>query len=225
MRSSGSRDNGEERHFQGVVARKHNMVELYQEDMTHSSAAARSRLDRFYFNQHSMEQIDKIIQATPLEWKPDLSHHRAVLVSRRSPVTKNKDQRPITKEVFSHPDFSRRCALSLQEKLKEQPLTSGLGKLILLKEAMREVGDNIRSSGDPPGIATTDEDMLSTTMKYIRAVEHHAMGTISHCLTRYPHIRNLVRNPYASQGNLSSLLADIKDHAVDLARRVAPQWS
>ena len=89
-----------------------------------------------------MEQIDRELQAVALEWN-DLSNHRAVLVSRRLPERLTEHGKPIPREIYSHPDFSRRCQLELQNKIQvhiqDNGTCSNLTRLVLLKDAMRVV--------------------------------------------------------------------------------------
>ena len=115
------------------------MVELCQANMTHSSATSRSRFDRLYTNQHTSEQLDRKLTAVTLEWVPNLSNHRAVFFSRTRPHRLSEDERQIQPHIIKHKDFPRRVALHYQEKIKDHSAGSGIQKLVLLKEAMREV--------------------------------------------------------------------------------------
>ena len=72
MDSTGRRDRAEESHFQSACCQRHGLVELHQSEMTHSGCTSMSRLDRFYLNQHLVEQIDRELQAVTLEWRPDM---------------------------------------------------------------------------------------------------------------------------------------------------------
>ena len=58
-------------------------------------------------------------------------------------------------------------------------------------------------------------------MKYIRAVEHGAVGEIGVCHLLYPDLANHVDNLYLVTGNLTSQLARVKAHAVELSRERA----
>ena len=221
MDSTGRRDRAEESHFQSTCCQRHGLVELHQSDMTHSGSTAMSSLDRFYLNQHLVEQIDRELQVVAIERRPDLSHHRAVMVARRLPVCTGGETKPISQACYSHPDFSRRCQLNFKEKLQENPEASKLRQLGLLKEAMRETATNMARSGVCQAAATETSDKLGVTMRFIRAVENASRGTISSCLMRYPHIATLIANPYELGGNTANRLRSIKDHAVDLAREAA----
>ena len=203
MNSTGSRNGSDERHFQRTIAQKHGLVELIQPEMTHTCATAYSRLDRIYLNQHLSEQIDRELQSVALEWRPELSNHRAVLVARRLPVKMDHDSRPIPKVVYSHPDFPRRCQLAFEEKLSEDPAASKVSRLLLLKQAMREAARNLTKSHEieDRSAATDTADKLSMVMRFLRAAERQALGTLSQCLLRYPDIASMVSNPYDLEGN------------------------
>ena len=180
-----------------------------------------ARLDRFYLNHHLSEQIDRELQSIALEWRPDLSDHRALLIARRLPSVMDASSRAISPSIYSHPDFPRRCHLAYEEKVKESADSSRLKQLSLLKEAMREVAIGFMGHEVGHSIATATSDKLGTVMKFLRAAEKESLSTISQCLMRYPHIAALVANPYELSGNLAVAHRSLRDHAVDLARTLA----
>ena len=55
-------------------------------------------------------------------------------------------------------------------------------------------------------------------MKFIRAVERGSIGELSLCLHLYPNISRYITNPYATNVNVTTHLATLKDHAIELAR-------
>ena len=65
--ASGGRDSSEENHWKSLT-RPRGLMEMYQGCFTHASAAARSRLDRFYSNVHTSEALNKQFATTVLEW-------------------------------------------------------------------------------------------------------------------------------------------------------------
>ena len=150
--------------------------------MTHASSSARSRLDRFQCNQRVSEQLDREIRAALLEWKPNLSSHRAVLFSRRSPKRLLLQDRGLPKEVIEHPDFARRTALAFGVKRREEPAASRLRRLLLLKSAMKEVAEGIFKHGATQEAVTALEDRLGITMIFLRASEQGSLGEISICI-------------------------------------------
>ncbi len=221
MLTSGGRNNFDERHFQASLGSRHGFVELHQPEMTHDGPTALSRLDRFYLNHHLVEQIDRDLQSVALEWRHDLSHHRALFIARRLPAVLDDSLKPISPSVFSHPDFARRCRLNYEDKLQEHPDASKLKRMTLLKDSMRDTARNFNGSCGGHTLAKEKADQLGVVMRYLRAAEKGALSTISQCLMRYPHICTLVSNPYNLAGNLAISLRPLKDHAVDLARDLA----
>ena len=177
--ASGNRDAREERHFQAVLGRPFGLQEMHQAEMTFASTRARSRLDRVYCNQHVAEQLDRNIRAIALEWKPQVSDHRAVLFSRRLPQRPPADARPLTDAQVRHPDFARQVRLEYHQKVAECPGASSLQRLQMLKDSMRFVATHcIPPVGRMPE-AVDLEDRLGVTMKFLRAAEAGAMGCIS----------------------------------------------
>eukprot|EP00959_Pyramimonas_sp_CCMP1952_P129657 2711478-Pyramimonas_sp.AAC.1 len=71
--------------------------------MTHDNAAARSRLDRVYWNQSVSEQLDRHIFCAPLEWVPHLSAHKAVAFGRRCPARTSDGPRPVPAAILRDP--------------------------------------------------------------------------------------------------------------------------
>ena len=221
MDCSGGRNPPDERHFQSILGQAHGLVELHQPEMTRDSSTSTARLDRFYSNHHLVEQIDRELQSVALEWRLDLSDHRALFVARRLPSVLDDSTRPISPGIYKHNDYQRRVRLALDVKLQEYPDASRLKKLTLLKESMREVASNMSRTQGGVAIATEKADQMGVVMRYLRAAEKESLGTISQCLSRYPHIATLVTNPYELKGNLAVTLRALKDHAVDLAREIA----
>ncbi len=224
LETSGRKDRGEEKHFQRCIGQRHGMAELLQNEMTHKCAKSHSRLDRIYLNQHTIEQVDREIQVVALEWN-DLSSHRAILAARKIPDKANDRDRPLPKQIYSHPDYPRRCHLAWQEKIKgcvaENGSCSDIRKLVLLKEAMREAGEGLRQSNPEYDKAIDKEDQLGMVMKFLRAAETGTISAVSICLQRYPRIAEFVDNPYAIDVNLTQSLRRLKDHGVELARAIA----
>ena len=218
---SSRNDSNEENHFKNIVARPHGLHEMFQMEPTHASATSRSRLDRIYCNQHVVEQLDRHIKVVALEWKPQLSHHRAVLFARRLPHAVSSDERPVCVQSIQHDDFPRLVALNFNAKVNANPEASDVQKLLLLKAAVKEVGQTLARDDRSAAPAVDLEDRLGTTMKFIRAFEGGHLNEISSCIARYPKLKELISNPYAIDGNTTVKLRAIKDHAIDLAREHA----
>ena len=218
---SGRKDQREEGHFRNIIEQPFNFHELHQPDMTHAAANSRARLDRIYCNHHCSEQLDREIRAVALEWRQDLSHHRAVLASRKASEQLMAGDRGIPDHVINHEDFLRRTILAYEEKKKADPQSTGLRNLSFLKESIKEV--STRLGRETMGIQENInlEDRLGTTMRFLRALENQATGTITRCLHLYPALAELVETPYEFGGNLTTRLRRLRDHAIELARQHA----
>ena len=129
------------------MGRPFELHDMHQREMTYAGAAARARLDRFYYNGHLAEQLDRDIRCVALEWKPGLSQHRAVLFSRRAPQW-SQETRGFQPGAEKHEDFPRRTALAFQQACDETPDATGLHRLRLLKRCMTSVA---RRLGAAPG--------------------------------------------------------------------------
>ena len=126
LETSGARNRGEERRFEKTVATPHGLHEQYQNDFTHQSSSAWSRLDRIYCNQHVVEQLDRELRVTALDWREDLSNHRAVGFSRKIPDEAASGRRGVSEAAIKHVDFPRRARLALQDSLKDDPNCSSV---------------------------------------------------------------------------------------------------
>ena len=139
---SGRRDLHEENHWQNVVAAPLNLMDVYQPEMTHASALARSRLDRIYANLHQSDVLDRHLQCAALEWVPDLLAHRAVAFERRSPQHVSHDVCPLSDQAISHDDWPRRVVLEFGTLISNEPSASPIRRLVLYKEATRTAAKN-----------------------------------------------------------------------------------
>jgi hypothetical protein len=132
-------------------------------------------------------------------------------------------ERKITAKATNHDDFPRLVALNFNDKIKQntRSLSNGIQKLVLLKEAIKEVGSRLDSAAEQRIPAESLEDRLGITMKFIRSVEGWLCGAIPSCIVSYPRLKDLVANPYDVGGNLSIKLRLVRDHAIELAREHA----
>ena len=218
---SGRRDSSEEAHFQSILATKFGFHEMFQGEPTHASSNSRARLDRIYTNQHVAEQLDRHLRVSALEWRSDLSHHRAVFFSRSSPQRLPVAERGVSTTAVNHADFARRLSLEYYESLKSLPNPHAIAKLRLYKNCIKTVAERLDKEMGTPPLAVDFEDRIGVTMKFIRAAENGYINDISSCLLRYPLLKEVVENPYAIGGNMSRQLQKAKDHVVQLAREHA----
>ena len=136
-RSPGQR---EEAHWLRLLP---NFSELHQPYMTHSSAAARSRLDRFYSHFEATDLLDKHIYVGVEDWNFAEPTYRPVLMGRRSPHKSRETTRPITHNVVSRPDWASRFSNRYHEMLEEERSENAIQKLSLLKRAIRLTSDTM----------------------------------------------------------------------------------
>ena len=117
-----------------------------------------------------------------------------------------------------HEDWPRRVALEFDSRLAEEPSASPIRQLVLYKLAMRSAAQNLDWSPGSFPAAMELEDRLAMTMRFVRAVEGGHLGTVGHCLQRYPTLAELSTNPYALLNSGPAALQPYRDHAVQLAR-------
>ena len=214
-------DNGEDNHFKNHISIPHDLHEMFQSEPTHASASTRSRLDRIYCNQHVSEQLDRHLKVAALEWKVEVSNHRAVLFSRMLPQKVAHNERKVSDSAVKHEDFPRLVALNFNARLKDSPEASNIQKLMIIKNSIKEVSERLDKDACSIVTAESLEDRLGVTMKFIRSSEAGFLGAISACIVRYPSLKGLVDNPYDVEGNLSIKLRKVRAHAIELAREHA----
>ena len=90
-----------------------------------------------------------------------------------------------------------------------------LRRLVLVKQAMREVTVTIQRASKAK--ATTTDDKLGWTMRFLRAMEDVRLNTASVCVRAYPRLRELA-NPDNPNARLQSGLAAVRQHAIELAK-------
>ena len=139
MEASGQVNEAEEKHFQRTLSEPFQLNELFQEDWTHKSGLAYSKLDRLYSNNHLVEQIDRSWRTIALDWKSHLSHHRAVGCRKSLPCKSGGAPRGVSADAVQHKDFTRRTRLEYYELLSVEPDASAIRKLVLCKKAMETV--------------------------------------------------------------------------------------
>lgn len=221
-RWSGARDAPEEHHFREVLADPFELCEVHQAAPTHDCASARSRLDRVYWNQHGLEQLDRTLYCCPLEWVPRLSAHRAVAFGRRAPQRHDSGLRPLDSSVVRDPLWPSRVSVALDRRERAEPQAGPLRRLVLLKMAMREVADTMLRERDAKAEQAEEaEDKLGWTVRFVRAAEGARTGAMQRCLAAYPRLRTLVQDPMALRGVAGDGTDVFRRHAMELAREHA----
>ena len=178
---------------------------------------ARSRIDRVYINQHLTCQLDRHYSCAVLEWCRGLSTHRPLSFARRSAGRHELVDKPLPLAPLEHADWPRRVGLKHGELLRadahpEQPLR----RLLLLKEATREVAETMASEQQCIK-AISAEDKLGWTLRLLRAAEEVQLTTMARCADSYPYLAELVnvKNPNARSGDG---LRRVREHALEFAR-------
>ena len=94
-------------------------------------------------------------------------------------------------------------------------------RLVLYKAAMRRVSVWIDVERGTPAPASSKEDRLGVTMKFLCAVEGGPLNEISTCLLCSPALKDMVDSPYRLDENLTRRLRGARLHAIQLAREHA----
>ena len=216
--SSGGRDGREETHWGRAIEVPHGLHELHQPEMTYSSPNARSRLDRIYCNQSTVENFDRKMVCAALEWHRELSRHRAISFRRTLPKRSVDEDAPLPEHVLDNPEWPHRVALAWQDLLAAEADPSSLRTLVCLKKAMRTAARNLSYSAAPSDGPASSEDRLGVTMKFLRCSEGGFATGVSQCILRYPLLKDLVDNPYAFDSNHGRRLRLVRLHAIELAK-------
>ena len=187
--SGGWADNGDSR--DALVLKKYilapfGFAEWEQTHFTCEAKAARARLDRIYINQHVSVQLDTNCRSFVLEWCPDLSTHRPIGVSRSKGGIKDLSSQALQLWPFKHHDFASRVQVEFNHQLHlcSDP-SSSLGKLLLLKEAIRTVHDHIVAE---KLTVKSDciEDHLGWAIMYARCLENQKFDKASYIASCFP---------------------------------------
>lgn len=119
---AGRRDKPEQQHFQTILGDPFGLFELHQPSFTFATSNSRARLDRIYANFPVADQLDRHFRSSALEWRTDLSLHRAVRCSRSTPHHVNKDRAPISDNIIQDSDFPRRVVLEFENLRRQSTL-------------------------------------------------------------------------------------------------------
>jgi len=178
MRISGSRDLHEERHWL-QLSEPLGFFEAQQMEFTHRSAAACSRLDRIYLNQHASEQLDRELFVGALDWQRDLSHHRAITISKRLPPAKDASTQGVSPTALRHRDFARGVRLNYAEACAAEPSNTAIRRVKLMKKAMVATSRSLSAAVEGYDPVKSTADKVGICMRYPRAAERQSMGEIS----------------------------------------------
>jgi hypothetical protein len=190
-RFTGERDKKEASYAEDVLFRPHSFHELQQDSFTYFHNDSTSKIDRIYSNHHPATQLDHHYHCTALSHPKGLSKHSPVSFGRATSSkqhTNHSDDntmlllQPIKHETLHDPEWKDRVAAEYYHNLfQDEQAHNPIRRLLLLKQAIRKVSDNIQSC-NLHAITTHNIDLdnhqkLSSTMAFIRAAE---MSDIKH---------------------------------------------
>ena len=196
--------------------------ELYQENHTHFSTIASSRIDRVYTNHHLSEQLDHRFGCTTLPRQSQLSTHAAISFSRTKPSTHTPGTEhstpTLTHTTINHPDWPKRVAAELQSiSITPDDYNNPIRRLVLAKRAMHNVSNNMIHD-HVFAEATTNDEKLNCTLSFIRAAQDINLAKMYRKCLEYPHIGAHV-NPRDPNVCYTQGFRDLQDHATHLARQ------
>ena len=223
---SGGRQTAEDKEFVSLVSEPHQLVELEQPDFTHRTTTGMSRLDRIYVNMPASHQLDHTIQCAALKWPAyHISAHRPVSFSIHPPKCKTDAVSAIPADIVRHPDWHHRVVALHQHWMRQEGSShevTGVRELVLLKRAMREVGQTMiqERSRQPEKPPQGPQDELTRIMRFLRAVDQgrfHRARALTSGVGRL--------QPFASirsrgEALLEQQLIVLREAAMDLAKEV-----
>ena len=193
--------------------------EFHQPELTHTGPISTARLDRMYCSQHMVEQLDRRLYSTALQWT-SLSQHRPIAFGRVAARSRQLSGAPISEETIADPRWPVAAAMELQELTKIIPNSDlPMVKLRLAKAAMRSAADLLTLEQQ----AKTDAEVLSplsAAMRTLRLLEKRGPAFIHQALDLYPHLCPLLPQNFLNKdpGWQHSTLQNL---AVELAKKNA----
>jgi hypothetical protein len=210
-------DPAEELHWTEVTTATAGLFELPQPCCTCETGLARSRLDRVYTNYPVVDQLDKQLAALALPWQVRLSAHRPVSFFRITKRQQHEENRPLAGKVLNDGSWPLQTAILFHSD-KSGGQDTPLGKLRLLKKAMREAASRIELGQKNTKIDDEQpEDKLGFTMRTLRAAEKGLSSLVARLAQNYTGLLELGDQ---SVGFLMSAegLEALRKHALDCAK-------
>ena len=124
LQHSGNSDARDQNEWIGLFNGAKELQELHQDMATHATSQVRSRLDRVYTSQHLANQLDSRLGCTPLDWCPDLSHHRPLAFFRNRGRTNREAEHSfnvISEDIIRRVEWPIRVAQRYAELLRSGP--------------------------------------------------------------------------------------------------------
>jgi len=221
---SGGRDSQETKVFLDHIRNPHGLHEWCQSQYTCDNGGARSRIDRFYINQHLSNQLDKQCSCSVLEWDFHTSRHRALTFTRRTPPAKNREEKPLQPQDFNQKGWRENVVANFTDRCQHDSgnIANPVRRLVLLKDAIRHTTIAMkRSQACISEEEAPPEDSLGHTMSCIKAIEQKRLHSVRKCVQAYPKLEEWIPQ-YCDMAEVHSgiTLQAIRDHAVTLAREI-----
>ena len=214
---TGNKDSTEADFFKNHLREEHSFQEWEQSHFTYEVDNARSRIDRMYSNQHVAYQLDRHISCTTLEWDKQLSTHRPISFSRRTPRPKNQENKPIPLNEFKREGWKDQVIEHFKYLCRGDPcINNPVRHLILLKDAIRNVYDMNRGDFNKVDLGSSPDDKLGFTLCCLKAVETKRWHLVHRCVRAYPKLSEWIKEDQYEVSN--SCLSNMRDHALELAR-------
>ena len=214
----------EHKGWQNIIFTPFRLAEVWQEEMTHHTSLGTSRLDRAYANYNTTEQLYANWSTTALEWCPQLSTHRPILIRRTADTKPTSAKRTLPAQVTTMDEWPRRVATIHQELLRHEGGTSNpIRNLTLLKRAMAHSATVMAEEQTRHQTRTQKTEELATTdrlkilIAFLRASYQNKVWNIQ-CLRRdLQRALGCERDP--GQVCPAALLTMVKDKTMELAKQ------
>jgi len=215
---TGGKDTLESEAFEESIRKPHSMHEWEQGHFTCEAGGARSRIDRFYCNQHLSLQLDRSCSCSALEWDKATSVHRPISFARRSASHTNKSSTQITQADVSRPGWADEVEKHFLHLCQiDGGAHNAIRRLVLFKDAIRDVTDNHRGETPSTGEAISPDDKLGYTMSCLRHIERHNEQGMQKCARAYPKLRDWIYEGTNFTIAATNII-QLRNHAIELAR-------
>ena len=169
-----------------ILFDRHGLKEIRQELTTHRNAIGTSRIDRAYVNPHLADSFTHDWKCRALEWKNELSTHRAIEVTRTAKGAAADKGRALPTGPLGREDWAPRVRLRWQELKSADPHEpTAARKLQLIKQAIREV--TMRMDQRLETVPRTNPgDQLGCAIKALKALDAKRWHRVESALKELP---------------------------------------
>ncbi len=199
--------------------------EWEQSSFTCDAGGARSKIDRMYINQHVSYQLDHHCSCSALEWDIDLSRHRAISFSRRSPAPRCSQDKPLQPDLFKREGWREDVVKRFTELSNQDTIApSACRGLILIKDAFRECSTKggQYENGDPEGDPPPPDDKLGYITSCIKAIERGNAKRVAQIRNHCSFLAERIP-AHRSRGEVSDICQKLRDEAVSTSRQIVAE--